>query len=310
MVEAAIAYAKVKVEGVVKTQAADFVIEAGVLKEYHGASSEVVVPSNVTIIGEGFNETPVTSVVLPDGLKKMSRAFQKCDSLKSISLPAGLNEIFASFNACDSLESISLPAGLNEISSSFFGCKSLKSITLPNKLENLKGSFGYSALEQVTIPGGIHTIGDDNYENGCFSGCDSLKEVILEEGISCIGSACFTNCSSLKEITIPSSVKKIESFAFQECKNLSTVTFLGSHTKLEMSTFCRCPALTVVNAPASVIKGIFRDYGKLEWRPFYETPWYRLQGKEECRALGICEHCGGNIKGVLVKKCSHCGRKY
>lgn len=279
---------KVKIDGVVKIQSADFIIEAGALKEYHGAGTDVVIPDNVTNISGAFRKTSITTITLPEELQVLSGAFDSCSSLRAVNLPERLQDI----------------------SYSFFGCESLKSITLPDGLENLKGSFGYSGLERVTIPSGIGTIGGNDLDDGCFSGCDSLAEVVIEEGVSCIGTNCFSHCSSLEEVIIPASVTKIGNFAFQECKNLSDVTILGSNTKLEMSAFRHCPSLTTVSAPTSVLKNIFRDYGKPEWRPFYDTPWYDTRGKEERKALGICEHCGGNIKGVLVKKCSHCGRKY
>lgn len=295
-----------------KTQSADFIIEAGALKEYHGASADVVIPDNVTeISGGAFGGMSVASVTLPEGLKKISGAFCDCDSLKTINLPEGLKEISHSFDSCDSLQTINLPEGLKEISYSFFfGCKSLKSITLPNTLEILKRSFGYSGLERVTIPSGISMIGSNDYQDGCFSGCDSLKEVVIEEGVSCIGADCFSNCPSLEEITIPASVKEIGDFAFQECKNLSNVIILGSNTKVGMSAFRDCPSLVSVTASASVLKGILRDYGKREWKPFYNTPWYDSKRKEECRALGICEDCGRSVRGAFIKKCSHCGRKH
>lgn len=285
LVEAAIAYSKVKIDGVVKTQSADFIIEAGTLIEYHGASTDVVVPENVRAIGRAFDGMPITSITLPKGLKRIS-----------------------GFQNCDSLGSIALPEELEEISYAFFGCKSLKSIALPKKLRELTRSFDYSALEQVTIPGSVSTIGDRG--DSCFSGCESLKRVNIEEGVSCIGASSFSSCASLEEVIIPSSVKKIKGHAFAECENLSSVTILGADTELEIGTFCRCPSLTNVSVPTSVLEDIFRDHRALKYRPFYDTPWYNSRGKEECRALGICEHCGGSIKGILIKKCSHCGKKY
>ena len=38
---------KVKIDGVVKIQSADFIIEAGALKEYHGAGTDVVIPDTL-----------------------------------------------------------------------------------------------------------------------------------------------------------------------------------------------------------------------------------------------------------------------
>ena len=49
----------------------DFVIEAGVLKAYKGASADVVIPDNVTEIGEKcFAEMEIKSVTIPGSVKK------------------------------------------------------------------------------------------------------------------------------------------------------------------------------------------------------------------------------------------------
>ena len=49
------------------------------------------------------------------------------------------------------------------------------------------------SLERVTIPSGIGTIGGNDLDDGCFSGCDSLAEVVIEEGVSCIGTVSYTH---------------------------------------------------------------------------------------------------------------------
>lgn len=50
----------------------DFVIEGGVLKEYHGASVDVIIPDGVIAIDGGvFENTMITSVTLPLTLKEL-----------------------------------------------------------------------------------------------------------------------------------------------------------------------------------------------------------------------------------------------
>ena len=60
-----------------------------------------------------------------------------------------------------------------------------------------------------------------------FSGCTSLKEVILPESLVSIETNCFENCTSLTSITIPKNVTNIDGgddSAFSGCTNLTTVT--------------------------------------------------------------------------------------
>ena len=88
---------KVTVEGVVKTSSDDFEIRAGVLVKYHGEDTEIVIPQGVVKeIGVGcFSGCQyITSVVLPDRLKKISdSAFFGCSSLEKINIPDSVNII-------------------------------------------------------------------------------------------------------------------------------------------------------------------------------------------------------------------------
>lgn len=90
----------------------DFVIENGILTEYHGPGGAVVIPDGVTQLQDTFryNDT-ITSVILPKGLTEISSAaFERCKNLSSVTLPEGLLEIGAlAFMDCEKLESIDIP---------------------------------------------------------------------------------------------------------------------------------------------------------------------------------------------------------
>lgn len=74
----------------------EFNIEDGVLKKYTGSGGNVIIPSNVTMIGNlafcGCKE--ITSVVIPDGVTEIKdEAFFTCHSLTSIKIPASVTSI-------------------------------------------------------------------------------------------------------------------------------------------------------------------------------------------------------------------------
>jgi len=56
----------------------------------------------------------------------------------------------------------------------------------------------------------------------------SIKTVVLESGVTSIGSNAFYNCSGLESVTIPDGVTSIGSNAFYGCKGLTDVYFKGS----------------------------------------------------------------------------------
>ena len=56
---------------------------------------------------------------------------------------------------------------------------------------------------------------------------DVIKNVIIQEGITAIGSFNFCNCVALTSVTIGSSVSTIGNYAFYNCVNLTSVTNLN-----------------------------------------------------------------------------------
>ncbi|MBO7115744.1 MAG: leucine-rich repeat domain-containing protein [Prevotella sp.] len=61
-----------------------------------------------------------------------------------------------------------------------------------------------------------------------FRLCNSLTEVVMEEGVSSIGDFAFVGCSSLQKITLPSSVSTIGSGAFVNLTSLKEMKCGGS----------------------------------------------------------------------------------
>ena len=80
---------------------------------------------------------------------------------------------------------------------------------------------------------------------------DKIKKVVINNGVTNIGSAAFFGCSNLTSISIPNSVKSIGNHAFYNC-GLTSVTIPNSVKSIEEATFCDCTKLTSVTIPNSV----------------------------------------------------------
>lgn len=52
--------------------------------------------------------------------------------------------------------------------------------------------------------------------------------LVIEEGVTHIGTQCFQFCTNLKSVTIPSSVESIGAAAFYRCEKLSAVYYGGT----------------------------------------------------------------------------------
>ncbi|WP_044329502.1 leucine-rich repeat domain-containing protein, partial [Metamycoplasma hominis] len=64
-----------------------------------------------------------------------------------------------------------------------------------------------------------------------FSGCENLKEVILNKGLEKIGARAFYD-TKIEFITIPGSVKEIGESAFFGCWNLKKVIYKGDASNI------------------------------------------------------------------------------
>lgn len=207
------------------SNASDFVIENGVLKEYKGRSKDVVIPEGVIEIGNGvLSYRALRSVVIPEGVTHISRDAFSGNEFNSVILPQSLQEIGANaFGLCWLLKEIIIPDNVCKIGSKAFN------------------SCG--KLENIVVGKGVNTIGSDAFkdtkwlksqsENLVFAGnvlisVKSLdEEMEIPDGIMGIGASAFGNCKNLKRITIPRSVQVIGTKALAQCQNLDRVKIEG-----------------------------------------------------------------------------------
>ena len=79
-----------------------------------------------------------------------------------------------------------------------------------------------------------------------FSGCGSLKTVIIPDGVRSIGSNAFSGCGNLTNIEIPDSVQNIVSNAFSGCGKLTTIKLPKGITTIGSGAFENCNNLTSI----------------------------------------------------------------
>ena len=234
----------------------DFEIENGVLVEYKGRSSVVVIPASVTIIEES--------------------AFLDCKKLTTITIPNSVTSIGKyAFEECSSLTSVTIGNGVTSIGDyAFSDCKKLTSITIPNSVTSIgEGAFaGCSGLTSVTIGNGVTSIGDSTFE-----GCKRLVSITIPESVTSIGYNAFDDTELFNHqpdglvyigkvayrykgampnnvsITIKDGTLEINDCAFLDCKKLTAITIPNSVTSIGNSAFYNCTGLTSITIPKGVI---------------------------------------------------------
>ncbi|MCC8156108.1 MAG: leucine-rich repeat domain-containing protein, partial [Oscillospiraceae bacterium] len=103
------------------------------------------------------------------------------------------------------------------------------------------------SIAAVVIENGVTTIG-----SGAFQNCSSLTSVTVPSSIIYIGNAAFYGCSSLTSLTIPDSVTFMGSGVFAGCSSLTNVAIPNSVTSIGEYVFYGCSSLTSVSIPDSV----------------------------------------------------------
>lgn len=163
----------------------------------------------------------------------------------------------------------------------FYGFYNTTSITIPNGVTSIgKYAFaGYSGLTSITIPSSVKSIGYSAFEN-CLSltrvnttsiaawceivfsnsysnplsyahnlylNSNTVKNLVLPEGISQLNDYVFYGFSGLVSVTIPNDVFYIGAYAFYGCDHLTNVTIPSSVMSIGNSAFEGCSALAWVN---------------------------------------------------------------
>ncbi len=177
----------------------EFEIVNGVLTKYKGVATNVVIPSDVLMIGENVFSgcTTITSVSIPDSLIEIGeKAFYQCENLRNIELPRTLNIIGPEAFSRSGLESVDIPSSVSIVSVGAFSyCNNLKSVN----------------------------IGANTIDLSAFRKCENLSSVVFLSSVQEIYYLAFAFCTSLKKIVLPESIVSFNHTAFAFCKDLTVM---------------------------------------------------------------------------------------
>ena len=218
----------------------DFVIKDGVLIKYNGTDTEIIIPDDVTSIGEwafgnyqifksgalGPNNPHskfITSIIIPDSVEILGGyvfdVFYGCQSLTAITVGEN-NSNYLSIDGVlfskDKTELIKYPIA-----------KSETSYDIPNGVIYIARDAFYDCknLTNINFPDGLKEIGDYAFEH-----CESLTSVVLPDSVKSIGYLVFNGCNSLISIVM-NNVTIIGYGAFHGCDNLTIHARSGSYAE-------------------------------------------------------------------------------
>ena len=114
-------------------------------------------------------------------------------------------------------------------------------------------------ITTVVVEEGITSIGSYSFQY--FS---NLTSVSLPGTLKEIGSNAFSNCTGLQQIQIPDSVTFIWGSAFSYCTSLISIELPDGITRLDGNTFCGCSKLASVKLPAALQEIRMQDFSRCE----------------------------------------------
>lgn len=81
---------------------------------------------------------------------------------------------------------------------------------------------------------------------------DSIKKIVLGEGITTVGSYAFVRCKNAASVVFPSTLKEIHTYGFDNCRSLKEMNLPYGLQRIDRCAFSECVALTRLELPDSV----------------------------------------------------------
>ena len=254
---------------------------------------EITIPYSVTSIGKrAFADTWLSCVVIPAGVKNIPDSlFDSCKNLYKVTLLNGVTTINNAFSGCLKLKYITIPKSVTTIKAEAFSdCSALKTVEYGGSASDWKkikigssneylinaerqyssyiatGILGTSVnwtLDKsgkltVSGTGEIDRIGSNSWKYMK----DSIKTVVIENGITSIPYQYFAQYINLTSVQIADTVETIGEECFSDCPKLTSVKLPTGLKKIERKTFNNCPLLKNTKLPDGITEigsGAFMD---------------------------------------------------
>ncbi|MBR6028380.1 MAG: leucine-rich repeat domain-containing protein [Clostridia bacterium] len=191
-----------------------------------GFTGDLIVPDSVTFVGDS--------------------AYQNCSGFTG-RLTVGAKVTYIgqyAFKGCTGLTGrFSMGSLVEEIGEEAFrGLNVTGDVTIPATVRRTGDRI---FAECRKLDGTVTILAQPNFgRSGLFVRCESIKKIVLGEGITQIPSQCFEACSSATELVLPEGLQNIQINAFSECRSLKSVKLPASLQTIGESAFYRCTSLS------------------------------------------------------------------
>ena len=200
----------------------------------------------------GFQNNPLESITIPDGVEVISSYAFKSTELKKIAFPESTRIIDSfAFEDCYRLREINFANVRYLGMASFKNCQSLTGVDLC----------------------GVYYLDDDDRDENykVFAGCINLKKIYFTRKETVIGEKCYADNDNLQTVVIGSLVTDIEDRAFADCQNLETAIIASDVKNISDTAFENCNNLTIVCQKSSSVE-TYAIKNKIPYETFTIAP--------------------------------------
>lgn len=206
----------------------------------------------------------ITAVEIGDGITQIgNQAFRKLTKVTSVDFPSSVISIGTNaLSGCTKLEKVSFYPGLQSIGKNAFGSTKVSTVTFYGTQEEwsnvvidsnnerlgtanvvfsapaegkatiiLDGSCGSEVCFELLSDGTLRIFGRGDMTNfnstktsPWYDYIDDVASVVIEEGVTSIGSQSFRNAKELASVELPNSLVSIGTNSFINCKSLKKVS--------------------------------------------------------------------------------------
>ena len=148
---------------------------------------------------------------------------------------------------------------------------------------------------------GLLTISGTGAMTNDFYNKPSIKNVVIENGVTSLCRSAFNKCTNLESIEIPESVTTIGSGAFQYCSSLKSITIPQSVKSIGNCAFLYCTGLSSITVDKDNLNYCSDEYGVLYDKKKYELIQYPSGNPRESF------HIPDGVIKLAMRSFSDCG---